>query len=130
MQVEMTGTLTVSLTLKDVLLCCNLKVSSINRGLAYGCVEYGRSSHWSVNTNYQQRTKSIVCALFGAFLDLCLQDSSKSCHCVKDALSLAIELASLIYASTKQLLSSAPFKPSAKLEKIAEDAKDKPSRNV
>ena len=103
MEVEMTDALTLTSTLKDVLLRCNLQIAQC-RGQAYDG-ESNMAGHLSgVSTrisNKEPRALYVHCLAHS--LNLCLQDCSKNCRCVRDALNLATELASLIRASPKRL---------------------------
>ena len=102
-EVEMTDAATLTSTLKDVLLRCNLQLSQC-RGQAYDGASNMAGHLSGVSTRItNEEPKAMYVHCLGHSLNLCLQDCSKNCRCVRDALSLATELASLIRASPKRL---------------------------
>ena len=101
-EVEMTDE-TLASTLKDVLLRCNLQLAQC-RGQAYDGASNMAGHLSGVSTRItNEEPKALYVHCLAHSLNLCLQDCSKSCHCVRDALSLATELASIICASPKRL---------------------------
>ena len=102
-EVEMTDAATLTSTLKDVLLRCNLQLSQC-RGQAYDGASNMAGHLSGVSTRItNEEPKAMYVHCLAHSLNLCLQDCSKNCRCVRDALSLATELASLIRASPKRL---------------------------
>lgn len=102
-EVEMTDASTLTSTLKDVLLRCNLQLAQC-RGQAYDGASNMAGHLSGVSTRItNEEPKALYVHCLAHSLNLCLQDCSKSCRCVRDALSLATELASIIRASPKRL---------------------------
>ena len=102
-EVEMTDAETLTSTLKDVLLCCNLQLSQC-RGQAYDGASNmaGHISGVSTRIN-REEPRALYVHCLAHSLNLCLQDCTRYCDCVKNALSLASDLARLIHASPKRL---------------------------
>lgn len=99
---EQTDALTMSSTIKDVLIRCGLSLSNC-RGQAYDGSS-NMSGHLSgVATRLLAEEP---CALYvhcsAHCLNLALQDSSRRSTCVRDALSLAADIANFIRASPKR----------------------------
>ena len=102
-EVEMTDAATLTSTLKDVLLRCNLQLSQC-RGQAYDGASNMAGHLCGVSTRItNEEPKAMYVHCLAHSLNRCVQDCSKNCHCVRDALSLATELASLIRASPKRV---------------------------
>ena len=92
MEVEMTDPETLTSTIKDVLLRCNLQLCQC-RGKSYDRASK-MAGHISVSTRItaaEPRALYVHCLAHS--WDLCLQDCySRYCDCVKNALSLASDL--------------------------------------
>ena len=102
-EVEMTDAETLTSTLKDVLLHCNLQLSHC-RGQAYDGASIMARHISGVSTKItREEPRALYVHCLAHSLNLCLQDCARYCDCVKNALSLASELARLIRASPKRL---------------------------
>ena len=103
MEVEMTDAETLTSTLKDVLLRCNLQLSQC-RGQAYDGASNMAGHISGVSTRItREEPRALYVHCLAHSLNLCLQDCARYCDCVKNALSLASDLARLIRASPKRL---------------------------
>ncbi len=102
-QVDQTDAATLSSTLKDVLIRCGLPLSNC-RGQTYDGAS-NMSGHLSgVATRLmQEEPRAFYVHCVAHCLNLCLQDCAHKCPCIRDALALASDLASLIRASPKWL---------------------------
>ena len=102
-EVEMTDAKTLTSTLKDVLLRCNLQLTQC-RGQAYDGASNMAGHISGVSTRIaMEEPKAVYIHCLAHSLNLCLQECARYCDCVKDALSLASDLATLIRASPKRL---------------------------
>ena len=102
-EVEQTDAATLTSTLKDALVRSGIQVGQC-RGQAYD----GASNMSGALNGVASRIQSdqpnalyVHCAVH--CLILCLQDSGRSCACVRDALGLATEISNVIRASPKRL---------------------------
>ncbi len=103
MEVEMTDAATLTSTLKDTLLRCNLQLAQC-RGQAYDGASNMAGHLTGVATRIQtEEPRALFVYCMAHCLNLCLQDCARKCHCVRDAMDLSAELASLIRASPKRL---------------------------
>ena len=101
-EVEVTDAATLTSTLKDTLLRCNLQLVQC-RGQAYDGASNMAGHLTGVSTRIQaEEPRALFVHCMAHCLNLCLQDCARKCHCVRDALDLAAELASLIRASPKR----------------------------
>ncbi|XP_028412593.1 zinc finger MYM-type protein 1-like [Dendronephthya gigantea] len=99
----MTDAKTLTSTLKDVLLRCNLLLSQC-RGQVYDGASNMAGHISGVSTRItREEPRALYVHCLAHSLNLCLQDCASSCDCVNNALSLASELARLIRASPKRL---------------------------
>ena len=104
MEVEMTDAETLTSTLKDVLLRCNLQLSQCH-GQAYDGASNMAGHISGVSTRItREEPRALYVHCLAHSLNLCLQDCARYCDCVKNALSLASDLARLIRASPKRLV--------------------------
>ena len=102
-EVEQTDGATLAATLKNVLMCNGLQISK-----CYGQA-YDGASNMSGHLNgvaariqkEQPQAHYIHCVAHS--LNLCLQDCGQNCRAIREALTVTIELASIIRASPKRL---------------------------
>ena len=102
-EVEVTDAATLSSTIKDTLIRCNLD-------LAQCCGQaYDGASNMSGQLNgiaariQREELKALYVHCMAHCLNLCLQDCSRKCSCIRDALDVTNDIAVLISASPKRL---------------------------
>ena len=101
MEVEVTDPETLTSTIKDVLLRCNLQLCQC-RGQSYDGASK-MAGHNFVSTRITAAEPRALYVHCLAHWDLFLQDCSRYCDCVKNALSLPSDLARSIRALPKRL---------------------------
>ena len=99
----MTDAETLTSTIKDVLIRCNLQLCHCC-GQAYNGASNMAGHISGVSTRIAaEEPRALYVHCLAHSLNLCLQDCSRYCDCVKNALSLASDLARLICVSPKRL---------------------------
>ena len=102
-EVDQTDAAALSRTLKDVLIRCGLPLSNC-RGQTYDGAS-NRSGHLSgvASRLKQEEPRAFYVHCVAHCLNLCLQDCAHQCPCIRDALALASDMATLIRSSPKRL---------------------------
>ena len=95
MEVEMTNAETLTSTIKDLLLRCNLQLCHC-RGQAYDGASNMAGHISGVSTRITaEKPRALYVHCLANSLNLCLQGCSRYCDCMKNALSLASDLATV-----------------------------------
>ena len=101
-QVPKTDSQTLYTALHDVCICCMLPLKKC-RGQAYDGASYNvRPSSWSSCMSQARASAALHVHCLTHSLNICLQDTSRICSCIRETLHLVMELVQLIKWSPKR----------------------------
>ena len=101
--VEQTDAVTLTNTLRDVLIRSNLRLAQC-RGQAYdGASDMSGRLNGVASQIQKEQPNAHYIHCVAHSLNLCLQDCGRKCACIRDALGFSNELVTLIKASPKRL---------------------------